>query len=77
MFKYEHNLLPTVFDNYFKKPTHQYSTRYASTLNNFEVLRTSSGKEKSLLKYYGPKGLGKHTTGHKKCTCLEGFHQSL
>ena len=55
MFKYEHNLLSSVFDNYFKKPSHQYSTRYASTLNNFEVVRISSEKEKTLLKYYGPK----------------------
>ena len=55
MYKFEHKMLPQVFDNYFLKPTHQHNTRYASTLNNFQVVRISSAKEKSLLKYYGPK----------------------
>ena len=55
MYKFEHKMLPQVFDNYFKKPTHQHNTRYASLHNNFQVVRISSAKEKSLLKYYGPK----------------------
>ena len=52
MFKFEHKMLPKVFDNYFKKPSH---SRYASSQNNFEVVRISSAKEKSQLKYYGPR----------------------
>ena len=55
MYKFEHKMLPQVFDNYFLKPTHQHNTRYASIHNNFQVVRISSAKEKSLLKYYGPK----------------------
>ena len=55
MYKFEHKMLPQVFDNYFKKPTHQHNTRYASLHNNFQVVRISSAKEKSLLKCYGPK----------------------
>ena len=55
MYKFENSMMPQVFNNYFKKPDHQYNTRYASLHNNFEVVRISSAKERSLLKYYGPK----------------------
>ena len=55
MYKFEHKMLPQVFDNYFVKPSHGYSTRYSTSQNNFEVVRISTAKEKSLLKYYGPK----------------------
>ena len=55
MYKFEHKMLPQVFDKYFKKPSHHHNTRYATTHNNFEVVRISSAKETSLLKYYGPK----------------------
>ena len=55
MYKFDHKMLPQVFDKYFNKPSHQHNTRYATTLNNFEVVRISSAKEKSMLKYYGPK----------------------
>ena len=55
MYKFEHKMLPQVFNKYFKKPTHQYNTRYATTHNNFQVVRISSAVERSLLKYYGPK----------------------
>ena len=55
MYKFEHKMLPQVFDNYFRKPSHQHNTRYATTHNNFEVVRITSAKETSLLKYYGPK----------------------
>ena len=55
MYKFEHKMLPQVFDKYFQKPTHQHNTRYATTQNNFQVVRISSAKETSLLKYYGPK----------------------
>ena len=47
-------MLPQIFDNYFQKPAHCHNTRYAST-HNFQVVRISSAREKSLLKYYGPK----------------------
>ena len=55
MYQFEHKTLPQVFDNYFRKPSHQHNTRYATTHNNFEVVRITSAKETSLLKYYGPK----------------------
>ena len=55
IYKFEHKMLPQVFEKYFSKPSHEYGTRYATTQSNFEVVRISSAKEKSLLKYYGPK----------------------
>ena len=55
MYKFEHKMLPQVFDKCFKKPSHHHNTRYATTHNNSEVVRISSAKETSLLKYYGPK----------------------
>ena len=55
MYKFENKMLPQVFDSYFQKPSHQYSTRYASTQNNFAMVRITSAPEKSLLKYIGPK----------------------
>ena len=55
MYKFEHKMLPQVFHNYFRKPAHKYNTRYATTNKNFEVVRITSAKETSLLKYYGPK----------------------
>ena len=48
-------MLPEVFNSYFQKPAHQHSTRFASTHNNFALVRITSAKEKSLLKYIGPK----------------------
>ena len=55
MFKYNNGLLPAAFDNYFHKPSHQYNTRFATSNNNFEIQRITTTKEKSLLKYIGPK----------------------
>ena len=55
MYKFEKKMLPEVFNNYFQKPAHQHSTRFASTHNNFALVRITSAKEKSLLKYIGPK----------------------
>ena len=52
MFKFENKTLPEVFDNYFKKPSHQHNTRFAK--NNFEKVRITSAVEKSLLKFIGP-----------------------
>ena len=52
MYKFENKLLPQVFENYFKRPSHHHNTRFAK--NNFEKVRITSAKEKSLLKYIGP-----------------------
>ena len=54
MYKFKHRLLPAVFDNYFQKPSHDHNTRYATSSDNFEVMRISTNKDKSLLKYIGP-----------------------
>ena len=55
MYKFENKMLPQVFDTYFQKPSHQHNTRFASTQNNFAMIRITSAKEKSMLKYIGPK----------------------
>ena len=55
MFKFENKLLPEVFDNYFQKPSHRHNARFATTQNNFAMVRISTALEKSLLKYIGPK----------------------
>ena len=55
VYKYENKMLPQVFDNYFQKPPHHHGTRYATTQNNYALIRITSAKEKSLLKYIGPK----------------------
>ncbi len=46
--------MPPVFDSYFYKPAHNYSTRFVSN-NNFALTRVESAKDYSLLKYIGPK----------------------
>ena len=48
-------MLPKAFDCYFKRPTHRHATRYATNQNNFDQIRISSAKEKTLLKVIGPK----------------------
>ena len=55
MFKFQNKMLPRAFDNYFRfrRPCHTHATRYA-TQNNFEKMRVSNAKEKSLLKFIGP-----------------------
>ena len=54
MYKYQNHMLPPAFDTYFTRPRHHHATRYANT-NNFEQVRTSTVKERTLLKYLGPK----------------------
>ena len=54
MYKFQNKMLPKAFDHYFKKPRHHYGTRYTNQ-NNFEKVRISNAKEKSLLKHIGPK----------------------
>ena len=73
MYKYEHNMLPPVFDDYFKKPHHHHNTRYACLHNNFEMIRISSAKESSLLKYYGPKIWASIPTNIKNAQSLKVF----
>ena len=46
-------MLPSIFDNYFIKPTHTYSTRFACN-NNFALTRASCARDKQLLKVIGP-----------------------
>ena len=53
MFKFNKNLLPKVFDNYFSKPSHGHFTRFSST-NNLEVVRTTVSHERAMLSYIGP-----------------------
>jgi len=38
MFKFQNNLLPKAFENYFCKPNHNHATRFVSSLN-FEFVR--------------------------------------
>ena len=54
IYKFRRGMLPSVFDTYFNKPTHQYSTRF-STNNNLAVIRINTAKDKSRLRYIGPK----------------------
>ena len=54
MYKFQNNMLPKAFDCYFIKPRHHHATRYAKQ-QNFEQVRTNSAKERTLLKYIGPK----------------------
>ena len=53
MYKFQKGLLPTVFDNYFSKPSHHHATRFA-TENNLSVLRIDTALDKSRLRYIGP-----------------------
>ena len=54
MYKFEKKMLPEIFDDYFQKPSHQHNTPFSS-MHNYSLVRISSAKEKSLLKYIGPK----------------------
>ena len=42
MYKFEKKMLPEVFDGYFRKPAHQHNTRFASTQNNFALVRMAT-----------------------------------
>ena len=55
MYKFQNRMLPKAFDCYFKRPTHRHATCYATNQNNFDQIRISSAKEKTLLKVIGPK----------------------
>jgi len=53
MFKYQHNMLPSIFNTYFRKPTHSYATRFSSN-NNFALTRANSARDQKMLKVIGP-----------------------
>ena len=55
MYKFEHNMLPQVFENYFQKPSHHHNTRFATTNNNYAMNRITTAKDKSMLKFIGPR----------------------
>ena len=76
MYKFQHGLLPTVFSNYFKKPSHNHNTRYATSRDNFEVMQTLSAKDKSMLKYIGPKVWKDIPTDIKQAPSLKVFIKS-
>ena len=72
MYKFENKMLPRAFDNYFKKPSHGYGTRYAGR-NNYEQVRTSSAKECTLLKVIGPKKWAETPIEIKQAPYLKTF----
>ena len=74
MFKFKNNMLPEVFNTYFKKPSHQHHTRFAQ--NNFEKIRTTSAKEKSLLKFIGPNIWSNIPTNIKNSMSVKVFNNS-
>ena len=76
MYKFENKMLPHVFDDYFQKPSHQYNTRYATTQNNFAVVRITTTKEESLLKYIGPKAWADIPLHIKRASSLKHFINS-
>ena len=73
MYKFQNNLLPKVFDSYFKRPSHQYATRYAAQDNFEQVRTTNSTKERTLLKYIGPKKWAEISLDMKKANSLKRF----
>ena len=54
MYKFQNDMLPKAFDCYFRRPSHHHATRYAKQ-KNFEQVRTNTAKERTLLKFIGPK----------------------
>ena len=49
MLKFKLGLLPQIFCSWFKKPSHQHNTRYATSSDNFEVIQITSARDKTLL----------------------------
>ena len=72
MYKFDNKMLPCAFDKYFKKPSHQHGTRFA-TQNNFEKVRVKNAKEKSLLKFIGPSKWSSIPLGIKQVPSLKTF----
>ena len=72
MYKFDNKMLPCAFDKYFKKPSHQHGTRFA-TQNNYEKVRVKNAKEKSLLKFIGPSKWSSIPLGIKQVPSLKTF----
>ena len=75
LYKFQHDLLPNAFNSYFNRPRHQHLTRFAKQLN-FEVVRITFAREKSLLKYIGPKIWSEVPLPIKKSRSLKIFVSS-
>ena len=72
MFQFQNKMLPKAFENYFRKPTHQHATRFASSLN-FELVRAKSLREGLMLRTIGPKTWMGVPLEIKKSTSLRVF----
>ena len=72
MYRFQACTLPPVFNEYFSKPGHNHNTRYSSN-NNFEVFRAQSAKERSLLRFIGPKVWSEVPLTIKKCPTVKSF----
>ena len=72
MFKFQNNMLPKAFENYFSKPNHDYATRFASSLN-FEFVRANSCRDESMLQVIGPKTWSNIPLAIKKSESLKIF----
>ena len=76
MYKFENDMLPGAFNDYFKKPNHHHRTRY-SARKNFEQTRITKNRDKSLLKYIGPKKWSELPLSIKESSSLRIFKQSF
>ena len=76
LYKFQHDMLPKAFNEYFNRPRHQHSTRFANQLN-FEMVRINLAREKSLLKYIGPKKWSEIPLPIKKSRSLKVFISSF
>ena len=75
VYKFEHQMLPSVFDNYFNRPTHHIGTRY--TKINYNKMRHESAKQKTLLKFIGPNTWIDIPINIKKSLSLKEFIKSF
>ena len=76
LYKFQQNMLPKAFNNYFSTPRHQHSTRFAKQLN-FEVVRIKFAREKALLNYIGPNVWNGIPLSIKKSKSLKVFISKL
>ena len=76
IYKFQNNRLQKAFDCYFKRPRHSHATRYVSQ-NNFELVRPSSAREQTLLKFIGPKKWSEIPTSIKNAPYLKTFKRML
>ena len=76
MYKFQNKHLPQVFDSYFKKPSHHHATRYATSNNNYEVIRTTTATDKLRLQYIGTKAWASIPINIKTSMSLKVFIKS-